>query len=213
MHRQQWDRSQTNGSFGAALLLLSLVGCTAQLPPSAALPDEPELVAIEAAVQSWRHAGLPWSHTCDEQFDQIRVVVSMPDEFTTLCGRRPVNAGGKLYACNTEQYENSFPFWLMDNDRIPLLVISRLQPVSHRHMLVIHESMHWMERCSGKGIDFEHEDERVWQSARLMAQRLLRMNERQYRLALDWGPPAEHYAQAEPDESDAQHPPAASISD
>lgn len=174
---------------------VALGGCTAQLPPSAATPDEPERAAIEAAIQSWHQAKLPWSGTCDEQFGRIRVVVSMPDEFTDLCGRKPVNAGGKLYACNTEQYERDFPGWLFDNDRIPLLVISRLQPVAHRHMLVIHESMHWMERCSGKGIDFEHEDPRVWESARLMAQRLLRMGERRYRMALDWKPPAEHYAQ------------------
>ena len=167
-------------------MLISVAGCSARLPPSAALPAEPDLVAIEAAVQSWRHAALPWSATCDEQFDRIRVVVSMPSEFTELCGRRPVNAGGKLYACNTEQYRRSFPFWLMDDARVPLLVISRLQPEPHRRVLIIHEAMHWMERCSGKGIDFEHEDERVWLSARLMAQRLLRMNERQYRLAKTW---------------------------
>jgi hypothetical protein len=30
--------------------------------------------------------------------------------------------------------------------------------------------MHWLERCSGKGIDFDHADPRVWQQARSTAQ-------------------------------------------
>jgi hypothetical protein len=38
-------------------------------------------------------------------------------------------------------------------------------------LLVVHETKHWLERCSGKGIDFEHEDPRVWQDARMVAQR------------------------------------------
>jgi len=147
------------------------------------MPAADEQVAIDAAVQSWRMARLPWSHTCDEQFDRVRVVTSAPEEFTELCGRRPVHAGGKLYACNTEQYEKAFPFWLVDSDRVPLLVISELQPEAHQHMLVIHESMHWLERCSGKGVDFDHEDERVWKGARMTAQGILRKSDRGYRYA------------------------------
>jgi hypothetical protein len=38
-------------------------------------------------------------------------------------------------------------------------------------LLVVHEAMHWLERCSGKGIDFDHADDGVWQHARLEAQR------------------------------------------
>jgi len=34
----------------------------------------------------------------------------------------------------------------------------------------VHETMHWLERCSGKGIDFEHADPVVWQQARATAQ-------------------------------------------
>jgi hypothetical protein len=49
-------------------------------------------------------------------------------------------------------------------------VISALQPEPHRRLLVVHEAMHWMERCSGKGIDFDHADQRVWQGARITAQ-------------------------------------------
>ena len=41
----------------------------------------------------------------------------------------------------------------------------------HRRLLVVHETMHWIERCSGKGIDFDHADARVWHGARLVAQR------------------------------------------
>jgi hypothetical protein len=91
------------------------------------------------------------------------------------CGRpaaeRPLHAGGKLYACNTEQYEHAFPFWVVRDSRVPLLVISQLQPEDHRRLLVVHETMHWLERCSGKGIDFDHADPRVWQEARQVAQR------------------------------------------
>jgi hypothetical protein len=153
------------------LLALLTAGCAASLPPSAEFPIDEEQLAIESAILAWHDAGLPWSSTCSDQYERIRVVVSKPTEFTDLCGRRPLHAGGKLYACNTEQYEHAFPFWVVRDSRVPLLVISELQPEDHRRLLVVHETMHWLERCSGKGIDFEHEDPRVWQDARLVAQR------------------------------------------
>jgi hypothetical protein len=62
---------------------------------------------------------------------------------------------------------------MVSNERVPLLVISDLQPEMHRRLLVVHETMHWLERCSGKGIDFDHADELVWQGARIDAQRSL----------------------------------------
>jgi hypothetical protein len=146
-------------------------GCAASLPLSAELPVDEDQLAIHAAIAAWRDAGLPWSDSCTDQYDRIRVVVSQPHEFTELCGRAPLHAGGRLYACNTEQYEQAFPLWVVDNARIPLLVISELQPETHRRLLVVHETMHWLERCSGKGIDFDHEDQEVWQGARVEAQR------------------------------------------
>jgi hypothetical protein len=152
-------------------LLLSALGCAASLPPSAELPIDDEQLAIRAAMIAWREAGLPWSSACNDQYDRIRVVVSQPHEFTQLCGRRPLHAGGRLYACNTEQYEQAFPLWVVDDARVPLLVISELQPETHRRLLVVHETMHWLERCSGKGIDFDHSDPVVWEEARASAQR------------------------------------------
>jgi hypothetical protein len=103
---------------------------------------------------------------------KIQIVVSEPEEFTDLCDRQPLGAGGKLYACNTEQYQWTFPWWFVNRDRVPLLVINALQPEDHQRMLVIHESLHWLERCSGKGIDFDHADERVWVKVKGQAQRL-----------------------------------------
>lgn len=152
-------------------LLVAAVGCAASLPPSAELPIDDEQLAIRAAMIAWHDAGLPWSSACNDQYDRIRVVVSQPREFTQLCGRRPLHAGGRLYACNTEQYERAFPLWMVDDTRVPLLVISELQPETHRRLLVVHETMHWLERCSGKGIDFDHLDPHVWQDARGNAQR------------------------------------------
>lgn len=152
------------------VLALCLSSCVASLPPSAEYPGMPDQVAIDSAVVAWRVAGLPWSGTCDEEYARIRVVVSKPAEFTELCGRKPLHAGGRLYACNTEQHEHAFPWSVVDGDRVPLLVISRLQPEAHQHLLVVHETMHWLERCSGKGIDFDHADARVWDDARLRAQ-------------------------------------------
>lgn len=146
-------------------------GCAASLPPTAVRPDAEQRTAIEAAVYAWRLAGLPWSDTCDDEFSRVRIVVTEPVEFTELCGRKPVHAGGTLYACNTQQYEQYFPLSIVDPDRVPLLVISQLQPEDHRRLLVVHETMHWLERCSGKGIDFDHADQRVWRGARLVAQR------------------------------------------
>lgn len=152
-------------------LYLCLASCVASLPPSAEYPSVTDQVAIDSAVVAWRVAGLPWSDKCDEEYARIRVVVSNPVEFTELCGRKPLHAGGRLYACNTEQREHAFPWSVVDADRVPLLVISRLQPEAHQHLLVVHETMHWLERCSGKGIDFDHADERVWTDARVRAQR------------------------------------------
>lgn len=154
-----------------SLLLLSLSGCTTSLPRAAKLPDTEDRTAIEAAVYAWRIAGLPWAERCDEELGRVHVVVTGPDEFTQLCGRRPVHAGGKLYACNTQQDRLGFPYNLVSDHYVPLLVISELQPEDHRRLLVVHETMHWLERCSGKGIDFDHEDHRVWNGARLVAQR------------------------------------------
>jgi hypothetical protein len=154
-----------------SLLLMVLCGCTAALPKAAQLPDSEDRTAIEAAVYAWRIAGLPWSSTCDEELGRVHVVVTEPVEFTELCGRKPVHAGGNLYACNTQQYQHAFPYNLIDNHHVPLLVISQLQPEDHRRLLVVHETMHWLERCSGKGIDFDHADRRVWNGARLVAQR------------------------------------------
>jgi hypothetical protein len=151
--------------------MLALCGCAASLPPSAELPVDEDQLAIRAAIVAWRDEGLPWSSQCSDQYDRIRVVVSAPREFTELCGRRPLHAGGRLYACNTEQYEQAFPMWVVDDARVPLLVISELQPEAHRRLLVVHETMHWLERCSGKGIDFDHSDQRVWHQARGVAQR------------------------------------------
>jgi hypothetical protein len=156
--------------FGS-LVLCFTVGCVASLPKAARRPSAEHRAAIEAAVYAWRIAGLPWSRTCDAEFGRMRVVVTEPIEFTQLCGRKPVHAGGSLYACNTQQNEQLFPYSLVDTDRVPLLVISRLQPEDHRRLLVVHETMHWLERCSGKGIDFDHADQRVWRGARLLAQR------------------------------------------
>jgi len=165
------------------MLMAITTACGASLPSSAAFPRPHEQAAIEAAIQSWQMAELPWASACQEQLARIRVVISGPEEFTELCGRRLVHAGGKLYACNTEQYEQVFPFMLIDGDRIPLLVISRLQPEEHQWQLIIHESMHWLERCSDKGIDYDHEDMRVWQGARYVARRLLDEKETRYRMA------------------------------
>lgn len=152
-------------------LALVLGGCTANLPASAELPVDNEQLAIQFAIAAWHDEGLPWANTCDDEYHRIRVVVSRPREFTELCGRRPLHAGGRLYACTTQQYEAAFPWWMVAPDRVPLLVISELQPRDHRHVLVVHETMHWLERCSGKGIDFDHVDKRVWQTARAEAQR------------------------------------------
>jgi hypothetical protein len=153
-------------------------GCAATLPPSAELPVDEDQAAIQLAILAWRDAGLPWSEACNEQYARIRVVVSQPREFTELCGRRPLHAGGRLYACNTEQYEQAFPLWVLDSARVPLLVISELQPEPHRRLLVVHETLHWLERCSGKGIDFDHADARVWSGARGGAQRAVILAQR-----------------------------------
>ena len=153
------------------LLAGSFTGCAASLPARAKLPDTEDRTAIDSAVYAWRMAGLPWSETCHEELSRVHVVVTEPIEFTELCGRKPVHAGGNLYACNTQQDEKAFPYSLVDTDHVPLLVISELQPLEHRRMLIVHETMHWLERCSGKGIDFNHADRRVWNGARMVAQR------------------------------------------
>jgi hypothetical protein len=158
-------------SLSWSVLVVMAAGCAASLPPSAELPIDEDQLAIHEAILAWRNAGLPWSPQCTDQYERIRIVVSQPREFTELCGRAPLHAGGRLYACNTEQYEQAFPLWVVDPARVPLLVISKLQPEAHRRLLVVHETMHWLERCSGKGIDFDHEDSLVWQGARLEAQR------------------------------------------
>lgn len=143
-------------TFGYLILLASLTSCAAKLPKSAARPDGDDQVAIDSAILAWREAGFSWTKECTDQYNRIHIVRSQPLEFLDLCGERPVQAGGNWFACSTEQ--------IQDN-RIPLLVISALQPTAHQRLLVIHEMMHWLEQCSGKGIDHRHADKRVWQGA------------------------------------------------
>lgn len=164
---------QYGHTFAVFVVGLSLTaGCVAKLPTSSSLPEDPERLAIDIAISAWHRAGFEWSELCSEEYPKIHIVVSEPDEFTRLCRRRPSSAGGNLYACHTEQNEFLFPGWVFRNTQVPLLVISALQPETHRRLLVIHETMHWLEKCSGKGIDFNHADKRVWEGANIEGQRM-----------------------------------------
>ncbi|MCG8554241.1 MAG: hypothetical protein MJD61_02975 [Proteobacteria bacterium] len=142
---------------------LLLSGCTAGLPRGATTPDGPQRAALSAAIETWRAAGLPWRAQCDEEYTRLHIVVAPPDTFTHVCRNRPLKAGGRLYACSLTQREHTWPWSVLDRDRVPLLVISALEPRDHRRRLVIHEAMHWLGHCSGKGIDYGHADVRVWQ--------------------------------------------------
>lgn len=146
-----------------------LAGCASSLPAGAVTPQGNHRVALEAAVATWRGLGLNWSPLCVEEMQRVRVVIAEPETFTDLCRNRPSSAGGRLYACSTKQYEHAWPVSLIDGDYIPLLVISSLQPQSHREELVIHEAMHWLGDCSGRGIDHAHADDRVWQGVLVTA--------------------------------------------
>jgi len=141
-------------------------GCVAELPASSYPPGIKEKTSIDASVAAWATAGLPWSDKCSEEYPRIRIVVSQPREFTDLCGRKPLHAGGRLYACQTEQFEFQFPARFIYWSKVPLLVVSALESPAHQHVLIIHETLHWLERCSGKGIDFDHSDAYVWTKVR-----------------------------------------------
>lgn len=143
----------------AAVLLL---GCASSLPPGAVTPQGNHRLALDAAVATWRELGLNWDPLCVEEMDRVQVVIAEPETFTELCRNRPSSAGGRLYACSTKQYERAWPISVVDGDYVPLLVISALQPQAHREELVVHEAMHWLGDCSGRGIDHAHADDRVW---------------------------------------------------
>jgi hypothetical protein len=125
------------------------------------------------AIDTWELAGLPWGPTCDAELARLKVVVAKPRRFTELCLRRPSGGGGRLYACSTYQYKRAWPWSLVDGDRVPLLVISALETDDHRQRLVIHEAMHWLGGCSGKGIDHDHVDDFVWRGVMRVAQHRL----------------------------------------
>lgn len=165
-----------------------LAACVSSLPTGAIPPQGNHRVALDAAVSTWRELGLGWAPLCVEEMQRVRVVIAAPETFTELCRHRPSSAGGRLYACSTKQYENAWPISLLDNDYVPLLVISALQPQAHREELVVHEAMHWLGDCSGRGIDYAHVDDRVWQGVLVTATERLHDAERghvgRYRLAL-----------------------------
>lgn len=146
-----------------------LAGCASSLPPGAVSPQGNHRIALEAAVATWRELGLNWDSLCVEEMRRVRVVIAEPETFTELCRNRPSSAGGRLYACSTKQYESAWPVSMVDGDYVPLLVISALQPQAHREELVIHEAMHWLGDCSGRGIDHAHADDRVWQGVLVTA--------------------------------------------
>lgn len=151
------------------LLVVLFAACASRLPHGALPPQGTDRVALEAAVATWRELGLGWSPLCAEEMQRVRVVIAEPTTFTELCRNRPSSAGGRLYACSTKQYENAWPVSLINNDYVPLLVISALQPQRHREELVVHEAMHWLGDCSGRGIDHAHADDRVWQGVLVAA--------------------------------------------
>lgn len=133
-------------------------------------------MALSSAILEWRNQGLPWHGRCEDELPRVRIVVAMPGPFTELCRDRPSSAGGTMYACSTYQYERRWPWSIFARSRVPLLVISALEPQPHRRRLVIHEAMHWLGSCSGKGIDYDHEDTLVWRGVMSAAQaRLLDM--------------------------------------
>ena len=140
------------------------IGCAASLPRGANQTSGSSERALVAAVSNWRGAGLPWTETCEQEYGRVRVIMAYPNEFSELCLDRPSSAGGRLYACSTSQLARAWPWSFVDRTKVPLLIVSALQPFDHRQGLVVHEALHWLGSCTGRGIDYEHQDNYVWQA-------------------------------------------------
>lgn len=95
---------------------------------------------VERVRSAWRAADLPYTEHCDA--DDPWVYVTSGSEFDGFC------RGTVIYeSCLT--FDNGEPLVVLREDK---------NDAGH----VDHELLHWLEYCSFKGIDYAHQDLRVW---------------------------------------------------
>lgn len=142
----------------APLLLLLAACASSHVPPGSTSLLAIEQASIEAGIQAWRAAGLPWSERCEEERTEIRLIYPADAALVRLeCEDRK----GTVTACLV--FRDYDGFWL-DPNRVPVILVRG--DVDQRTYK--HEIPHWLAICSGlynrrdnRG-DPGHDDARLW---------------------------------------------------
>jgi hypothetical protein len=136
---------------------------------------------VDVVMATWSaHGGLepvhePASHTCVEGARHIGInVVDTDEEMFTLtgycgptvddgptCQERMVDGAcrnGCAWSVFRSYSDGVWPFAFIERDW-PLFVT---WDVPNLDAMIVHESLHMLEACSGRGIDYLHEDPILW---------------------------------------------------
>ena len=158
-----------------AIALVLLAGCAHSVPERSTLVLHNDGDVLQVLASMWRAAGLEWSDRCDDELATARVAIHPEDDFrfwTTLCGyiegadgeevcpvSRPCRRGCARAAMTYVQ-TSAWPasMWSFGT---PVFHIHENR-AQYRRALVIHEALHWLGSCSGRGPDRKHLDEERW---------------------------------------------------
>lgn len=131
-------------------ILVSLAWCGGCNDGPARCPIDREQSAIQAAAQAWWADGLPvegcnlaelhvqWTRTAEEFKDRCAVT----PEYAAACYLHDTVDG--VY-------------------RTPLIVVAPGVKLTEEGRPLVHETLHYLDECSGRAIDYGHADVLVWE--------------------------------------------------
>jgi hypothetical protein len=155
---------------GLAMVLVAAGGCVRAPEGSRAL-DQAEAAAVDGAIREW-----PWRddmERCAEERAHYLILVAQSHEEMVertgmcgpgLCGRDQAWSQAECpWGCaagaQRRYADGVWPFAFLER-RWPLMVIWHEIEGARRAGLLRHEALHWLGRCTDRGDDRGHTDER-----------------------------------------------------
>lgn len=166
-------------------LVLLLIGCGTSLPNPAYFLNNQDDVVIDQLIFAWEEQkGLPSvGELCHDTRRSLRVAPVAGESFHDQCADycEPGNCPGYrtsrscrfgcAQSCFTHYCYRAFPGCTIARREIPVIAIHESFFDPHNlEPFLIHEGLHWLEWCTGNGIDHTHQDSLVWGPQGLRAQ-------------------------------------------
>lgn len=147
------------------MLVAFFVGCGG-LPASVdRFPDELERTAIAVTMQTWNEdpALQPIGPQCIAELRHLRVAFLGPPEYRAACGECTYGAHYDAKKCKNRLIYGCFRYRHpegKDGPHIPIMVVWEMaeDPVE----VLMHETVHWLGSCTGRGPDGRHIDPLMW---------------------------------------------------